>query len=85
MPLGEVTDTHTLSGSRIMDMDSLASELREVSSHSAQCGGMCVIDGETMHAGLAAVLSVKCIKCGSAFRIAFSKRVKTSDGHRPPC
>ena len=82
MPLGEVTNTHTLSGSRIMDMDSLASGLREVSSHSAQCGGMCVIDGETMHAGLAAVLSVKCIKCGSAFRIASSKQVKTSDGHK---
>ena len=35
-----------------------------------------------MHVGLAAVLSVKCIKCGSAFRIASSKRVKTSDGHK---
>ena len=43
MPL--VTNTHTLSGSRIMDMDSLASGLREVSSHSAQCGGMWVIEG----------------------------------------
>ena len=32
MPLGEVTNNHMLSGSRIMDMDSLASGLREVSS-----------------------------------------------------
>ena len=62
-PLGEVTNTHTLSGSRIMDMDHLASGLREVSSHTiAQCGGMCVIHEETMHTGLAAVLSVKCSK-----------------------
>ena len=70
MPLGGLTNTHTLSGSRVMVMDCLASRLGEVSSHSAQCSGMCVIDGETMHAGLAAVLSVECIKCGSAFRIA---------------
>ena len=34
-----------------------------------QCGGMCVLEGETMHAGLETVLSVKCIKCESNFRI----------------
>ena len=50
MPLGEVTNTHTLSESCIMDKDSLASGLREASSHSAHCGGMCVVDRETMHA-----------------------------------
>ncbi len=47
-----------------------------------QCGGMCVLEGETMHAGLATVLSVKCIKCESKFRIESSKRVKTADGHQ---
>ena len=34
-----------------------------------QCGGMCVLEGETMHAGLGTVLSVKCIKCESTFCI----------------
>ena len=62
MPLGEVTTTHTLSGTCIMDKGSLASGLREASSHSAHCGGIRVVDRETMHARLAAVLSVKCSK-----------------------
>ena len=43
---------------------------------------MCVLEGETMHAGLAAVLSVKSIKCDSTFRIRSSKHVKTPDGHQ---
>ena len=35
-----------------------------------------------MHAGLATVLSVKCIKCESKFHIEFLKHVKTADGHQ---
>ena len=35
-----------------------------------------------MHAGLATVLSVKCTKCKSKFRIESSKRVKTADRHQ---
>ena len=36
-----------------------------------------------MHAGLATVLSVKCIKCEkNKFCIESSKRVKTVDGHQ---
>ena len=69
-------------GSRIMDIDNLGMGLKEVSSHSAQCGGICILEGETMHAGLASVLSVKCVKCESKFRIESLKRVKTADGHQ---
>ena len=66
----------------MMDLDNLGSGLKDISSHSAHCGGMCVLEGETMHAGLAAVLSVKSIKCDSTFRIRSSKHVKTPDGHQ---
>ena len=41
-----------------------------------------MLEGETMHTGLAAVLSVKCIKCDRTFRIRSSKHVKTPDGHQ---
>ena len=64
-----------------MDLKNLGSGLAEVSSHIGQCGGMCVLDGE-MHAGLASILSVKCLKCGTKFQINSSKRVKTADGHQ---
>ena len=80
--LTDVINTSTQTGSRIIDLDNLSTGLNEISRHSAQCGGMCVLEGETMHAGLATVLSVKCIKCESNFRIESSKRVKTADGHQ---
>ena len=50
-----------------MVIDNLGMGLKEISSHSAQCGGICILEGETMHAGLAPVLSVKCIKCEANF------------------
>ena len=65
-----------------MDIDNLGTGLKEISSHSAQCGGICILEGETMHAGLATVQSVKCIKFESKFRIESSKCVKTADGHQ---
>ena len=43
---------------------------------------MCVLDRETRQAGLASVLTVKYIKCGSKFRIESSKRVKAADGRQ---
>ena len=80
--LTDVTNTSTKTGSRIIDLDTLDTGLNEISNHSAQCGGMCMLEGETMHAGLATVLSVKCIKCESKFCIKSSKHVKTADGHQ---
>ena len=41
-----------------------------------------MLEGETMHAGLATVLLVKCIKCESKFCIESAERVKTADGHQ---
>ena len=80
--LTDVTNITVQLGSRIMDLENLGSGLAEISSHSGQCGGMCVLDGEVMHAGLASILSVKCLKCGTKFQINSSKRVKTADGHQ---
>ena len=57
--LTNVTNTSTQTGSRIIDRDNLGTGLKEISRYSVQCGGMCVLEGETMHAGLA---TVKCIK-----------------------
>ena len=81
-PLTDITNTSPPLGSRILDLENLGSGLAEISTHSGQCGGMCVLDGETRQAGLASVLTVKCIKCGSKFRIESSKRVKAADGHQ---
>ena len=44
-----------LQGSRTVDLGKLASSVKEVTRHSAECGGQCTVDGEVMHAGLAAV------------------------------
>ena len=63
-----------------MDLENLGSGLAEISSHSGQCGGMCVLDGEVMRAGLASILSVQCLKCGTKFQINSSKYMKTADG-----
>ena len=81
-PLTDITNTSPPLGSRILDLENLGSGLAEITTHSGQCGGMCVLDGETRQAGLASELTVKCIKCGSKFSIESSKRVKTADGHQ---
>ena len=65
-PLTDLTNnvkTTSKLESRIIDLDNLGSGLKEISSHSSQCGGICVFEGESMHAGLATVLSIKCNKC----------------------
>ena len=45
-------------------------------------GGICILEGKIIHAGIVTVLSVKCIKCESKFRIESSKRIRTADGHQ---
>ena len=71
-----------LQGSRIVDMGNLASSVKEVTRHSAECGGQCIVDGEVMHAGLAAVLKISCDRCGEEFRLQTSEKVSTADGKR---
>lgn len=50
--------------------------IREMlTKHSATCGGECTLQGETMHSGLAVVLSAVCSKCKQLFTINTSKRL----------
>lgn len=72
----------TLEGSRIVNISELAKGIHTLTSHSATCGGACVLEGETMHSGLAVIFSATCTKCKACFSITSSPRVKTSKGKR---
>ena len=63
-------------------MGNLSATIAEVSTHSATCGGRCVVEGEVTHSGLAAVVTIKCTKCAQIFRLQSSKQVSTSEGKR---
>jgi hypothetical protein len=69
-----------LSGCRIMNMDQLRDSISMLTAHSAECGGQCTLEGETMHSGLAVILQASCIKCGHIFSIKTSPRAQTSNG-----
>ena len=45
-------------GSRIMNMGELSKAVKELTSHSAQCGGYFVLEGELSHIGLACSCSI---------------------------
>ena len=70
-PLTDITNTSPPLGSRILDLENLGSGLAEITTHSGQCGGMCVLDGETRQAGLASALTVKCVKCGRSLASSY--------------
>ncbi len=72
----------TISGSRIMNMEELSKGIEELTSHSAKCGGVCSLQGETLHAGLAVVLTASCSKCNQQFQIRSSTRVTTHTGSK---
>ena len=65
-------------GSRIMNMGELSKAVKELTSHSAQCGGYFVLEGELSHIGLAVVLLAKCSKCQVEFTINSSRRITNS-------
>ena len=56
-------------GSRIMNVDELSKSITQLTAHSAKCGGVCFLQGEIQHAGLAVVLAASCNKCMQEFRI----------------
>ena len=72
----------TLEGSRIVNVSELAKAIHTLTSHSANCGGSCVLEGETMHSGLAVIFSATCTKCKALFPFSSSPRVQTSEGKR---
>ena len=67
-----------ISGCRIINMDQFRDSISMLTAHSAQCGGKCTLDGETMHSGLAVILQASCVKCGHVFSIR--TRTETSSG-----
>ena len=69
-------------GSRIVNMVELSKAIKELTSHSAMCGGRCTLQGESMHSGLAVVLSAMCDKCKQQFRINTSTRITTQAGSK---
>ena len=71
-----------ISGSRIINMDKLSKGIEVLTSHSAKCGGVYTLEGETMHARLAVILAASCSKCQQQFRINSSARVITPTGSK---
>ena len=63
-------------------MEELSKGVEVLTSHSAKCGGVCTLEGETMHAGLAVVLAASCSKFQQQFRINSSTRVTTPNGSK---
>lgn len=70
----------SLSGCRIVNMDQLRDSIDMLTAHSAECGGKCTLEGETMHSGLALIMQASCIKCGLVFSMKTSPRAQTSNG-----
>lgn len=64
-----------LVGSRIMSLENLASNIQQVSQHSATCEGVCHIVQEVRREGLASVLLVECDKCNNKFYLESSTKV----------
>ena len=61
-------------------MDQLRDSIGMLTAHSAECGGKCTLEGETMHSGLAVIMQASCAKCGHVFSIKTSPRAQTSNG-----
>ena len=77
--IGEPSNSINLDGSRIVNMDELGKGIKMLTKHSAMCGGECTVQGETMHSGLAVVLSAVCSKCKQVLTINTSKRLTMND------
>ena len=79
-PLQEVTNTITPTGSRIVDLENLAEGVCTISTHSANCGGPCILEDTKCRAGLAVILIVRCTKCQKKFEIHTSSKVQNQKG-----
>ena len=65
-----------------MNVAELQKSIEVFTSHSAQCGGTCTLEGESMHSGLAVVFRAVCRKCSKVFSICSSPRVVTQKGKK---
>ena len=57
------TKTCSLEGSRIINLEQLATFIGDVSAHSQSCQGTVSLTGERYREGLASVLSASCNSC----------------------
>ena len=69
------SSTSPLEGSRIINLEQLASFVTNIGSHSKSCPmGNVTLIGETYHNGMASVLSAKCSSC--RMEIAFQHHTR---------
>lgn len=64
-----------ITGSRIMDMTNLSSDIVKVSEHSATCNGICRMKQEVRKCGLASVFLIQCDKCEQKFYLQSQGRI----------
>ena len=57
-------------------MDQLRDSIGMLTAHSAECGGKCTLEGETMHSSLAVIMQASCVKCGHVFSTKTSPRAQ---------
>ena len=67
-------------GCWIVNMDQLRDSISILTTHSAQCGRKCTLEGETMHSGLAVIMQASCVKSGQVFSIRTSPHREISNG-----
>ena len=78
----EPSTSIAIRGSRIINLEQLQESVGLLTSHSAECGGKYIIEGESMHSGLAVILQASCTKCQKHFSIRTSPRVQTQSGKK---
>ena len=85
--IGPGGSTNSLEGSRIINLQQLASFVKDISSHSKSClmGNISLI-GETYRNGMASVLSAKCSSCRMEIAFSTSQKVEgVGSGKRWEC
>ena len=76
------TSVPPFNSSIIMNLDELSNQFEQITAHSAVCGSLCVLKGETFRAGLACIIEGKCLKCNTTFTIPSSSRITSSTGKK---
>ena len=75
--LSQSHSSATLEGSRIINLQQLASFIGDVSSHSQSCDpGTMSLTGEMYRSGMASVLSARCNNCRAEIAFSTSHKVK---------
>ena len=74
--------THvSIEGSRIINIDKLLLFIDRLTSHTVQCGGAVILQGEVRD-GLASILSTSCSTCGDVIQLETSDKVQGPRGYR---